>query len=87
VTDISSVSGERMGEGPGKGGGADLTKVAGNSEDIAERFATDSESGIRAGILVAVEVRAVPTGAGCGKGRRIPLDGTLGVFQLLVALQ
>jgi hypothetical protein len=61
VTDVSSdvvgsVTGERMGEGPGKGGGADLTEVTDNS------LATDSGSGIRAGVLVVDKVRVVPTG-------------------------
>jgi hypothetical protein len=45
MTDVSSVSGKRMGEGPGKGG-TDLTKVTGNSEDTTERLAMDSGSGI-----------------------------------------
>jgi hypothetical protein len=45
---IGSVSGERMGEGPGKGGGTvtDLTGETGNSEDTTERLATDSGNGI-----------------------------------------
>jgi hypothetical protein len=41
VTDVSSVSGERMGEGPGKGG-TDLTEETGNSENTTERLAMDS---------------------------------------------
>jgi hypothetical protein len=54
VTDVSSdvvgsVSGERMGEGPGKGGGTDLTEVTDDSEDTTEGPATDSGSGMRAG--------------------------------------
>jgi hypothetical protein len=49
---VGSVSGERMGEGPGKGGGTDLTEVTGNSEDTTERLATDSGSGILLTILV-----------------------------------
>jgi len=40
---ISSVSGERMGEGPGKGGG-----MATGKSDTTERLATDSGSGILA---------------------------------------
>ena len=43
---VGSVSGERMGEGPGKGGGTDLTGETGNSEDTTERLATDLGSGI-----------------------------------------
>jgi hypothetical protein len=47
VTDVSSVSGERMGEGPASGkGGTDLTKETGNSKDTTERLAMDSGSGI-----------------------------------------
>ena len=64
VTDVSSDvvgsdSGERMGEGPGKGGGTDLTEVTDNSEDT-----TDSGSGIRLALLILVvdKVRVVPTG-------------------------
>jgi hypothetical protein len=46
VTDVSSdiigsVSGERMGEHPGKGG-TELTEETGNSEDTTERLAMDS---------------------------------------------
>jgi hypothetical protein len=46
VTDVSSdvvgsVSSERMGEGPGKGG-TDLTEETGNSKDTTERLAMDS---------------------------------------------
>ena len=67
MTDISSdvvdsVSGERMGEGPGKGGGTDLTEVTDDSKDMIEGPATDSGSGMRMGVLVVVKVRAVPTG-------------------------
>ena len=51
-----------MGEGPGKGGGTDLTEVTDDSEDTTEGPATDSGSGMRAGVLVVVKVRAVPTG-------------------------
>jgi hypothetical protein len=35
-----------MREGPGKGGGTDLTEVTGNLEDMTERLAMDSGSGI-----------------------------------------
>jgi len=35
-----------MGEGPGKGGGTDLTGKTGNSDDTTEWLATDSGSGI-----------------------------------------
>ena len=67
MTDVSSdvvdsVSGERMGEGPGKGGGTDLTEVTDDSEDMIEGPTTDSGSGMCAGVLVVVKVRAVPTG-------------------------
>jgi hypothetical protein len=67
VTDVSSdvvgsVSGERMGEGPGKGGGTALTEVTDDPEDTTEGPATESGSGMRAGVLVVVKVRAVPTG-------------------------
>jgi hypothetical protein len=55
---VGSVSGERMGEGPGKGGGTDLTEVTGNSEDTTERLATDSGSGILLAILVVDTDRA-----------------------------
>jgi hypothetical protein len=45
---VGSVSGERMGEGPGKGGRTvtDLTGETGNLEDTTERLATDSGNGI-----------------------------------------
>ena len=59
---VGSVSGERMGEGPGKGVGMDPTEVTDTSEDTTERLATDSGSGIRAGVLVVDKVRVVPTG-------------------------
>jgi hypothetical protein len=54
VTDVSSdivgsVSGERMGEGPGKGGGMDLTEVTDDSKDTTEGPAMDSGSGTRVG--------------------------------------
>jgi hypothetical protein len=51
-----------MGEGPGKGGGTDLTGKTGNSEDTTERLATDSGSGISLAILVVDEDRVVSTG-------------------------
>jgi hypothetical protein len=59
---VDSINGERMGEGPGKGGGTDLTELTGNSEDTTERLATNSGSGMRAGVLVVDKVRVVPTG-------------------------
>jgi hypothetical protein len=59
---VGSVSGERMGEGPGKGGGTDLTGETGNSEDTTERLATDSGSGISLAILVVDTDRVVSTG-------------------------
>jgi hypothetical protein len=58
---VGSVSGERIGEGPGKGGGTDLTGKTGNSEDTTERLATDSGSGILA-ILVGDRDRVVSSG-------------------------
>jgi len=58
---VGSVSGERMGEGPGKGG-TDLTEVTGNSEDTTDRLATDSGSGILLAILVVDTLRVVSTG-------------------------
>ena len=57
VTDIGSVSGERMGKGPGKGGGTDLTEVTSNSEDTTEWLATDSGSGRHLAILIVDKVR------------------------------
>ena len=36
-SDIGSVSGKRMGEGSGKGGGTDLIEVTDDSEDTTER--------------------------------------------------
>ena len=59
---VGSTSGERMGEGPGNGGGTDLTVETGNSENTAERFATDSGSGILLAILVVDTDRVVSTG-------------------------
>jgi hypothetical protein len=58
---VGSVSGERIGEGPGKGGGTDLTGESGNSENTTERLATDSGSGILA-IPVVDRDRVVSTG-------------------------
>jgi hypothetical protein len=43
---VGSVFGKRMGEGPAKGGGTDLTGETGSLEDTTERLATDSGSGI-----------------------------------------
>ena len=57
---VGSVSGERIGEGPGKGGGMALTGETGNS-DTTERLATDSGSGILA-IPVVDSDRVVSTG-------------------------
>jgi hypothetical protein len=62
VTDIGSVSGERMGKGPGKGGGTDLTEVTSNSEDTTEWLATDSGSGRHLAILIVDKVRVDHTG-------------------------
>jgi len=59
---VGSVSGERMGEGPGKGGGTELTGETG-------RLATDSGSGILA-ILVVGRDRVVST-----VGLRVGEDG------------
>jgi len=53
---VGSVSSEPMGEGPGNGGGTDLTGETGNSE----RLATDSGSGILA-IPVVDRDRVVST--------------------------
>ena len=64
---ISSISGERMGEGSGKGGGTDLTQEAGNLEDMTEGLATDSGSGIRA-ILVGDRDRVISSGELMVKG-------------------
>ena len=49
MTDVSSdivgsVSGERMGEGPGKGS-EDLAEVTGDSEEMTERPATEGVGG------------------------------------------
>jgi hypothetical protein len=49
---VSSVSGERMGEGRGEGGRTDLTEVTDNSEYTTERLATDPGSGILLVILI-----------------------------------
>ena len=79
---VGSVSGERIGEGPGKGGGTDLTGETGNS-DTTERLATDSGNGIQV-IPVVDRDRVVSTGelpVGEGEGG----EGTPGVSQLLVA--
>ena len=46
---IGSVSGKRMGEGPGKRGGTDLTEVTDDSEDTTEGPATDLGSGMHMG--------------------------------------
>ena len=54
---VGSVSGERMGDGPDKGGGIDLTEETDNSED-----ATESGSRIRVAILVVDTDRVVSTG-------------------------
>jgi hypothetical protein len=51
-----------MGKGFGKGGGTDLTGETGNSEDMTERLATDSGSGISLAILVVDTDRVVSTG-------------------------
>ena len=66
VTDVSSdivsgVSGEQMGEGPGKRGGKDLAEVTGDSEEMTERPATDSGSGTRLAIPAVDKVRVVPS--------------------------
>jgi hypothetical protein len=63
VTDDSSdvvgnVSGERIGEGPGKDG----TDLAGNSEDTTEGLATDSGSEILLAILVVETDKVVSAG-------------------------
>jgi hypothetical protein len=50
-----------MGVGPGKGK-TELTELTGDPKDTTERVATDSGSGIRAGVLVVDKVREVPTG-------------------------
>ena len=49
-----------MGEGPGKGGGTDLTGETGNSDDTTEWLAMDSGSGILA-IPVVDRDRVVST--------------------------
>jgi hypothetical protein len=50
-----------MGEGSGKGGGTDLTREAGNSEDTTEGLATDSGSRILA-ILIGDRDRVISSG-------------------------
>jgi hypothetical protein len=76
-----------MGEGPGKGGGTDLTEVTGNSEDTTERLATDSGSGILLAILVVDTDRAGSTvelivgegGGYRGNSRGISIIGGLAI--------
>jgi hypothetical protein len=75
-----------MRKGPGKGGGTDLTEVAGNSEDATERLATDSGSGIRLAILVLDKVRVVHTCELIVGVRRTEIELS-GEFKLLVALR
>ena len=52
VVSLSSISSERIGEGPGKWQVATEVGETGNSEDKTERLATDSGSGTLAILVI-----------------------------------